>query len=72
MRTDLHFKLICSECGELLECKADDIRNRMSFHSVKNANVVMIIKPCQTCHEKITKPIKALRVALKSIQEDNE
>lgn len=63
-RADIHFKLTCANCGNLLEVEADSKKTRMHFHSAFNAEAVMAIKPCSVCYAEAQRPLKLLREAL--------
>lgn len=67
MRTDIHFILTCSNCGETLECDLDKSRNGGEGHSAFNAEMHMAIKPCEKCYDKARRPGKLIAEALKEI-----
>ena len=70
MRTSLRFTLICSQCGEELECDTESkvTEMKVSFPGRTQAEAVMAIKPCQRCIERIGKPGKLLKEALSLIE----
>lgn len=65
IRTDIAFKLVCSKCGETLECDADTPdRNKIAFGSAYKAEAHLAIKPCERCTEEAAEPLKLMRKAL--------
>ena len=67
MRTELTFKLECSECGTLLEC--DNQKSKFSANSAFTENAVFSIKPCSRCMSKAKRPLNLLKEALAEIGE---
>ena len=66
MRTRLSFTLVCSQCGDELECDTDPkaVKQGMAFPTRTHAEAVMTIRPCQHCIEEAGKPAKLLKEAL--------
>ncbi len=63
MRTKMTMDLVCSQCGELLEC--DSAQSKFECHSAFDQSVSWAIKPCKSCKEKIERPLSLLKAALK-------
>lgn len=65
MRTEISFKLVCSKCGDTLECDSNTPdRNKVTFGSAYKAEASLAIKPCERCMEKATEPLKLMKKAL--------
>ena len=61
-RTDIHLKLKCRDCGELLEL--DSSKSKFEFNSAYNAESVMVIIPCRSCKANSDEPLRLMRKAL--------
>lgn len=65
MRTEISFKLVCSQCGDPLECDADTPhRNIVKFDSAYKAEAVLAIRPCEKCMNAAKEPLVLMRRAL--------
>lgn len=64
MRTKLSFELVCSKCGDTLECDSEFKDNRIVFNSAYTAESKMAIKPCRRCYDEAYMPIKLIQRAL--------
>lgn len=64
MRTVLRLTLVCSKCGNALECESNPEKTKMLFHSHAQAEAVMGIRPCENCYTEARKPIELLKRAL--------
>jgi len=65
MRTELTFKLECSECGALLEC--DNQKSKFTSNSAFTENAVFSINPCARCMSAAKRPVELLKEALSGI-----
>ena len=65
MRTNIEFKLACSNCGKELEADSDN--SEMEYHSAYNATANMKIKPCENCYSKATRPARLIKEAIESL-----
>ena len=70
MRTVLQLTLVCSKCGNALECDSNPERTKMLFHSHAQAEAVMGIRPCENCYIEARKPIELLKRALTLASKD--
>lgn len=66
MRTNIHFKIKCSICGNELE--ADPDKSKFEYNNAYTAEAVMAIKPCNGCYKKAARPVRLLKQALSEIQ----
>jgi|GEM_PF-4353641 hypothetical protein len=71
MRTEISFKLVCSQCGETLECYASTKeRNCVHFGSAYKAEASLAIKPCDKCMAAAKEPARLMRQALGLMKAD--
>jgi len=70
MRTEIIFKLVCSECGETLEAYTGD-NTKTAAHNAFNAEAQISIKPCQNCYYNARKPILLLRQVIDLIEQED-
>ncbi len=66
MRTKMTMDLVCSRCGEVLEC--DSTQSKFECHSAFDQSARWAIKPCKSCMRKIERPLALLKGALKEAE----
>ena len=66
-RTELGMQLVCSECGEKLECNF----KKSEFHAkhMGETTAIFSIRPCQTCVNSLKRPLRDIKNALAKIEE---
>jgi len=65
IRTEMGIQLVCSECGEKLECNLE----KSKFHAghAGAANAIFAIRPCQRCIDNLKRPLRDIKNALANI-----
>ncbi len=70
MRTDIRLDVRCACCGETLE--ADSENTKYEFHGADNVQMVLAIRPCDTCMKAVRRPLHLMREAPRLIGDGAE
>lgn len=65
MRTDIHLKLKCADCGNELEADLERSQKGVTGSSAHNLEASMFIVPCRGCKRKSREPLDLMAEALK-------
>ena len=64
MRTDIRLKIVCSDCGREMVLDSDKNKSTFQYGSATKATIVLAIKPCKVCYEKMKKPFDLIKRGL--------